>query len=73
MKKRVFVGLVWFYVAWYAWMFVATFAGLSELWGPVVGAAVAMFVAGDPSGRIWGRRSVRRPIAAPSAQVSEPA
>ena len=71
MKKRVLVGLLWFYATWYAWSIVAAFAGLSELWGPVLGAAVAVFVAGDPLGRIWGRRPAGRPVVA--AQLSEPA
>ena len=73
MKKRVLAGLIWFYAAWYAWSFVAEVSGLSELWGPVLGAAVAMFVAGDPLGRIWGGGSVRRPVVAATAQQSEPA
>jgi hypothetical protein len=55
MKKRALVGLLWFYAAWYAWSIVASFAGLSDLWGPVAGAAVAMLIAGDPAGRIWNR------------------
>ena len=73
MKKRVLVGLIWFYVAWYAWSMVAAFAGLSELWGPVFGAAIAMFVAGDPLGRIWGGRSVGQQVVASAAPQSEPA
>ena len=40
--------------------------GLPALAGPVVGAAVAMFIAGDPMGRIWGGRSFSRPAIAVS-------
>lgn len=71
MKKRILVGLLWFYVTWTAWAFVAAFSGLSELWGPVIGAAVAMVVAGDPMGRIWGRRPARRPVVS-ATRISEP-
>ena len=60
MKKRVLAGLLWFYVTWCAWSFLAAFAGLPQLAGPVVGAAVAMFIAGDPLGRIWGGRSIEQ-------------
>jgi hypothetical protein len=73
MKKRILAGLLWFYVAWFAWAFVAAYSGLSELWGPVLGAAVAMVIAGDPMGRIWGRRSVTRPAVASTGRLSEPA
>lgn len=73
MAKRILAGLLWFYVAWYAWSVVASFVGLSDLWGPVFAAAIAMLIAGDPMGRIWGRRSVDQSTATSSAQLSEPA
>lgn len=73
MKKRVLAGLLWFYATWYAWSLVAAFSGLPDLLGPVLGAAVAMFVAGDPFGRIWGTKSVGRPVLIAPIQQSEPA
>ena len=73
MKKRVLAGLLWFYVTWCAWSFLPASAGLPELAGPVLGAAVAMFIAGDPFGRIWGGRSVSRPMTPVTEQQSEPA
>ena len=73
MKKRILAGLLWFYVAWFAWAFVAAYAGLSELWGPVLGAAVAMLIAGDPMGRIWPRPAEIRPMAPAGVPASEPA
>ena len=73
MKKRVLAGLLWFYATWYAWSMVAALAGLPELLGPVVGAAVAMLVAGDPFGRIWGAKPIGRPMLIVPAQQSEPA
>ena len=73
MKKRVLAGSMWFYATWYAWSMVAALAGLPDLPGPVVGAAVAMFVAGDPLGRIWGAKPIGRPVLIVPAQQSEPA
>lgn len=72
MKKRVLTGLLWFYATWYAWSMVAALAGLPELFGPVVGAAVAMLVAGDPFGRIWGAKPIGRPVLIAPAPQSEP-
>lgn len=54
MKKRILAALLWFYAGWYAWSVIAWATGLPELAGPVVGAAVAALLAGDPFGRIWG-------------------
>jgi hypothetical protein len=71
MKTRVLAGLLWFYVTWFAWSFLAAFAGLPELAGPVVGAAVAMFIAGDPLGRIWGGRPLSSSMAPVTEQQSE--
>ena len=73
MKKRVVSGLLWFYVTWYAWSFVAAYAGLPEIWGLVLGAAVAMLIAGDPMSRIWGGTSKARPTLIAPARQSEPA
>jgi hypothetical protein len=73
MKKRILAGLLWFYVTWFAWSFFAAFAGLPELAGPVLGAAVAMLIAGDPLGRIWGGRSLSRSMTPVAEQQSEPA
>jgi hypothetical protein len=75
MKKRLLAGLLWFYVTWFAWAFIAAFSGMTELAGPVLGAAVAMVIAGDPMGRIWPNESARQ-ASAPrqsTVQVSEPA
>jgi hypothetical protein len=55
MKKRVAAALLWFYATWYAWSMLASFVGAPDLFGPVVGAAVAALIAGDPMHRIWSR------------------
>ena len=56
MKKRLAAALLWFYVTWYAWALVVSITGMPELVGPVLGAALAAFIAGDPMHRIWSRQ-----------------
>lgn len=56
MKKRLLAAFLWFAAGWYTWAFIASVAGLTPLFGPVLGAALAMFVAGDPMHRIWTPR-----------------
>jgi hypothetical protein len=72
MKKRVLAGLLWFYVTWYAWNYVAAFTGLTVLAGPVLGAVSGWFVAADPLGKIWTRTRTR-PVAASSTTAADPA
>jgi hypothetical protein len=62
MKKRVAAALLWFYTTWYAWAMVASVIGLSDLFGPVLGAVVAAVIAGDPMHRIWGRAAERATV-----------
>ena len=59
MKKRTAAALLWFYTGWYAGAFVAHLVGISELIGPVIGAAAAALIAGDPRHRIWAKRPAR--------------
>jgi hypothetical protein len=67
MKKRIPVALLWFYATWLAWAVLAHFVSMSELAGPVLGAAVAALVAGDPFHRIWARVAERAQAAGPTA------
>jgi membrane associated rhomboid family serine protease len=53
MKKRVLAGVLWFFATWYAWNVLASFAGVTDLAGPVVGLAAGLLFAVDPLGRIW--------------------
>jgi hypothetical protein len=71
MKKRVVAGLLWFYVTWYAWGVLAYFTGITDLLGPVAGLAVAALIAGDPFGRIWGGKPLRRPAVVNPSSVRE--
>lgn len=57
--KRVLAAILWFYVTWYAWAMFASFAGLSDIAGPILGLAAAVLFAGDPLNRIW---NIQRPV-----------
>ncbi len=56
MTKRIAAALLWFFAGWYAWAFIASVGDLTPLWGPVLGATLAAFIAGDPMHRIWTPR-----------------
>jgi hypothetical protein len=78
MNKRTLAALLWFYAAWYAGAMVAHFAGISEVFGPILGATAAALVAGDPRHLIWDRRpAAAKPSTASTAtsatQVGNPA
>jgi hypothetical protein len=45
MTKRVVAGVLWAYLALYAWIFYAGMAGWNPLWGPVVVLAFVALVA----------------------------
>ena len=70
MAKRIAAALLWFYVGWYAWAFLATVTPVSSMWGPVFGAAIAALVTIDPLHWFWRRTSRVHPPT-PIAQ-SEP-
>jgi hypothetical protein len=57
MKKRVLSAFLWFYCGWYAGAMLATYLGLSPVLGPILGAAAAGLIAGDPRGIIWPRKA----------------
>ena len=59
MKKRILATFLWFYAGWYAGAVIAYALGISPLLGPILGAAAAVLVAGDPRRVIWtaGRRA----------------
>ena len=59
MKKRIVVAILWFYATWVAWAMVAQVMGFTDLIGPVLGTALAAFIAGDPMHRIWSRSTDR--------------
>lgn len=55
MTKRIAAALLWFYAGWYAGAILAEFLGLSPVLGPLIGAAAAGLIAGDPRRIIWKR------------------
>ena len=61
MKKRVFAAFLWFYTGWYAGALLAEFVGVSPLLGPIIGAAAAGLIVGDPRRIIWTARAMKPP------------
>jgi hypothetical protein len=57
MTKRVLAAMLWFYTGWYAGAIVAEFLGVSPILGPLIGAAAAGLIAGDPRRIIWTKRA----------------
>jgi hypothetical protein len=55
--KRVLAALLWFYTGWYAGAILAEFLGVSPVLGPLIGAAAAGLIAGDPRQIIWKART----------------
>jgi hypothetical protein len=53
MSKRILAAFLWFFAGWYLGAYAAYYLGVSELLGPILGAAFAAVIAGDPMGRIW--------------------
>jgi hypothetical protein len=67
MKKRLLAAFLWFYAGWYAGAILADIVGVSPILGPLVGAAAAALIVGDPRRIIWSARSIAPSIAAHSA------
>ena len=57
MSKRVLAALLWFYAGWYAGNILADLTGVSLVLGPIIGAAAAALIAGDPRRIIWTARA----------------
>ena len=70
MTKRLIATLLWFYTGWYAGALIADFLGVSPMLGPIIGAAAAALVVGDPRHIIW---TVRSPKSATTEATPEPA
>lgn len=67
MKKRVLAAFLWFYAGWYAGAILADVLGVSPVLGPLIGAASAALIVGDPRRIIWSAKSIAPAIAAHSA------
>ena len=60
MTKRILAAILWFYTGWYAGAMLAEFLGVSPVLGPLIGAAAAGLIAGDPRRIIWKRPATAR-------------
>jgi hypothetical protein len=56
MSKRILAAFLWFYAGWYAGALIADFISVSALLGPIIGAAAAGLIVGDPRRVIWTDR-----------------
>lgn len=63
MTKRILAAMLWFYAGWYAGAILADFFGVSVLLGPIIGAAAAGLMVGDPRRIIWSPRVSNRSVA----------
>jgi len=61
MTKRVIAALLWFYTGWYAGATIAVLLGISPVIGPILGAAAAGLIVGDPRRIIWTRAASPSP------------
>jgi hypothetical protein len=66
MAKRILAAFLWFYAGWYGGNLLADFLGLSLVLGPIIGAALALLIVGDPRRIIWSAKSMAPSIAANS-------
>lgn len=69
MKKRTLSALLWFYAGWYAGAILADIVGVGPALGPIIGAAAAALMAGDPRRLIWRPEAP----AVPARTTPEPA
>ena len=55
--KRSVAAAAWFVSCWWAYSLIAYFLGLPADGGAVIGVLAAAFVALDPTGAFWGKRT----------------
>jgi hypothetical protein len=73
MTKRLLATALWFYAGWYGGALLADFLGVSAILGPIVGAAAAALIAGDPRRIIWTVRAATPATSASPEATPEPA
>jgi len=61
MTKRILATVLWFYTGWYGGAILADLLAISPMLGPIIGAAAAALIAGDPRRIIWTARSAAKP------------
>jgi len=72
MTKRALAAILWFYTGWYAGTMLAALFGISPLLGPIIGAAAAGLIVGDPRRIIWSARAATA-AGTPMETAPEPA
>ena len=73
MTKRIVAAFLWFYAGWYAGALIAEFLGVSALLGPIIGAAAAGLIVGDPRRLIWAARAERPTAPSAPEGLADPA
>ncbi len=73
MTKRILAAFLWFYTGWYAGAMLAELFSLSPVLGPIIGAAAAGLIVGDPRHLIWPARTERPASQSPSPRLPDPA
>ena len=68
MYKRIAATFLWFYTGWYGGAILADLIGISPMLGPIIGAAAAALIVGDPRRIIWTARSVTTAAQEPSPE-----
>lgn len=68
MTKRILAMVLWFYTGWYGGAILADFFAVSPTLGPILGAAAAALIAGDPRRIIWTARSAAKAAREPSPE-----
>jgi len=71
MTKRILAAFLWFYTGWYAGAMLAEILSISPVLGPIIGAAAAGLIVGDPRGMIWKRQAIRPASASVSSSAPE--
>ena len=62
MTKRILAAFLWFFAGWYGGAILAEFLGVSDLLGPIIGAAAAGLMVGDPRRIIWHTDAATLPV-----------
>ena len=70
MTKRVAAAFLWFYTGWYAGAFLAEILGVSPVIGPILGAAAAGLLVGDPFRIIWTRPAPKAAVASATVETA---
>jgi hypothetical protein len=71
MAKRILAAFLWFYTGWYAGAMLADILSVSPALGPILGAAAAGLIVGDPRRMIWTARTSRSASAPAASSTPE--